>query len=584
MAYCDDDFAILGDDAQSHPQPPFATHRYVTSKSSTIVHHHLASISSPAKKGAVADDGGVEEHEGYGEAFGQTDVSKCPSAPAFHDHHCFVDTAIPFAPQHPAVEEDDADDEGGNDNNLELKGASISVSHHNLHHQQLAHHLPSKRDDLSDGESPYCYNSSGAANKKPKAMSSSGDYRKDREEWSDTAIGSLLDAYTEKFVQLSRGNLRGRDWEDVATIVSERCNRQKSAKSVEQCKNKIDNLKKRYKVECQRLSSSGLPGSHWTWFKKMEQLIGSSSSSKANLDDDKSVNLGSPATAARQMKRYPVTGPGPVSLNNNSKIKSLPTPRWKRVVLRINGMALSGGTQNVDPKVVMLIAKEIAIASGAGLEVAVVVGGRNYFCGDTWMTTIGIDKSSTFQIGMMASLMNSIMLQASLEKIGIEARIHSTLMLQEIAEPYIRRRAIRHLEKGKVVIFGAGAEAGNSILSTDTAAALRASESMFGDSFVVPLYCQKLDIVHANAVLKGTTSDDFYNCHSRNNNGGAFEHISFREFVSRGFTAVDIAALNICEESHIPIVLFSLLEPGNLTKALCGDQVGIMIDQSGRIN
>ncbi|WOK97294.1 hypothetical protein Cni_G06002 [Canna indica] len=572
MAYCDDDFGLLGDEAQSQPQPPFsAAHRYVASKPSSISHHHhlAAAIASPSKKGVVVDGGGGEDHEGYGEAFGQTDASKCPTAPSFHDHHCFADDANPFAPQHPAADEDEGDEDGGADNNPERKGTAASATHRNLHHQQLPQHLLPKRkdrDDLSDGESPY-YNSSAVAGKKSRPMSSSGDYRKDREEWSDTAIGSLLDAYTEKFVQLSRGNLRGRDWEDVATIVSDRCNKQKAAKSVEQCKNKIDNLKKRYKVECQRLSGGGLPSSHWPWFRKMEQLVGSSSSSsKAVLEDDKSVTLGGPATVVRQMKRCPVAASGPVSLNNNTKIKSL--SRWKRVILKISGMALlAGGPQNVDPKVVMLVAKEIAIANRAGLEVAIVVGGRNLFCENTWIAATGIDRSTTYQIGMMASLMNAIMLQGSLEKLGVEARIHSTLMMQEIAEPYIRRRAIHHLEKGKVVIFvGAGAGTGNPFLSTDAAAALRASE------------------IHADAVLKGTTADGLYNCHSRNSSTGAFEHISFRELVARGFTAMDMAALNFCEENNIPVVLFNLLEPGNLSKALCGDQVGTLIDQTGRIS
>ncbi|CAL9081650.1 unnamed protein product [Musa textilis] len=402
-------------------------------------------------------------------------------------------------------------------------------------------------------------------------MSSSGDYRKDREEWSDTAISSLLDAYTEKYVQLNRGNLRGRDWEDVATIVSERCNKQKVGKSVEQCKNKIDNLKKRYKVECQRLSSGGLPASHWPWFKKMEQLVGSSSSSsKAAPDDDKSITLGGSATVMRQIKRYPLSASDPVIVNTNSKMKALsnPRPRWKRVILKISGAALAGaGPQNVDHKVVMLIAKEIAIAKCAGVEVAIVVGGQNFFCGDTWIAATGIDRATTYQIGMMASLMNAIMLQALLENLGVEARIQSTLLMQEIAEPYIRRRAISHLEKGRVVIFGgAGGGTGNPLFSSDIAAALRASE------------------IHADAVLKGTTADGFYGCHSSNSNSNAFEHISYRELVSRGFTAIDMAALNICEENNTPVVLFNLLEPGIVSRALCGDPVGTLIDQSGRIS
>ncbi|RWW14847.1 hypothetical protein GW17_00021343 [Ensete ventricosum] len=215
----------------------------------------------------------------------------------------------------------------------------------------------------------------------------------------------------------------------------------------------------------------------------------------------------------------------------------------------------------------MLIAKEIAIANRAGVEVAIVVGGQNFFCGDTWIAATGIDRATTYQIGMMASLMNAIMLQALLEDLGVEARIQSTLLTQEIAEPYIRRRAIRHLEKGRVVIFGGAAGGtGNPLLSSDIAAALRASD------------------IHADAFLKGTTADGSYGCHSGNSNSNAFEHISYRELVSRGFTAIDMAALNLCEENNTPVVVFNLLEPGIVSRALCGDPVGTLIDQSGRIS
>ena len=144
---------------------------------------------------------------------------------------------------------------------------------------------------------------------KPSSASESGgggeyrvDYRKDREEWSDSAIACLLDAYTEKFTPLNRGNLRGRDWEEVAEIVSERCDNQKSCKSVEQCKNKIDNLKKRYKVELQRMNSGGFPVSQWHWFKKIEAIVGNSPSLKACSDEDRSG--GASSYMLRQSKRY----------------------------------------------------------------------------------------------------------------------------------------------------------------------------------------------------------------------------------------------------------------------------------------
>lgn len=149
------------------------------------------------------------------------------------------------------------------------------------------------REELSDGGTPYSY-------KKPRLPGGGGEYRKDREEWSDTAIACLLDAYLDKFTQLNRGNLRGRDWEEVAVIVSERCDKQ--SKSVEQCKNKVDNLKKRYKLERHRMNNGGVSASHWPWFKKMEQIVGNSLPSlKAVSEEDKSV--GGSASSLRQSKR-----------------------------------------------------------------------------------------------------------------------------------------------------------------------------------------------------------------------------------------------------------------------------------------
>ncbi|KAK9041330.1 hypothetical protein V6N11_016436 [Hibiscus sabdariffa] len=373
------------------------------------------------------------------------------------------------------------------------------------------------------------------------------EYRKDREEWSDAAIECLLEAYMDKLTQLNRGNLRGKDWEEVAVAVSERC--EKQSKSVEQCKNKVDNLKKRYKLERHRMSDGGITASHWPWFKKMEEIVGNSLPAKAVADEDKGV--ASPGNAVRQSKRYALATPSPVG-QITIKPKS---PKWRRVVFKISGASLAcTGPLNIDPKVAMLIAREIAIACRLGVEVAIVVGGRNFFCGDTWVTATGLDRSTAYQIGMMASVMNSLLLQSSLEKMGVQTRVQTAFSVQEVAEPYNRQRAIRHLEKGRVVIFGGiGADTGNPLFSTDTAAALRASE------------------IQAEAVVKGTNVDGVYDCHSQDNNA-TFEHISFRDLVSRGATAMDMMALTFCEENGIPVVVFNLLQPGNISKALCGDQ------------
>ncbi|KAJ6828443.1 uncharacterized protein M6B38_286575 [Iris pallida] len=588
MASCDDDFALIGgDEAQSHNHhhqhqaavvsffpaaAAAAAHRYVsTAKGGVLSGHPRPSLVShhPMDSKVVVGGGGGEDHEGFGEAFVQADCFD-DEDPGSNNNPFVSETHH----QHQHQQQDDDDD--GEDNNGKSR-AVVTVPHQNQHLQQVVSRSDPKRKDREelsdDGESPtpYCYNSGGSGTKKSRpaaapSSSSGGDYRKDREEWSDSAIACLLDAYTDKYVQLNRGNLRGRDWEDVATTVSERCDKQKAGKSVEQCKNKVDNLKKRYKVECQRLSSSNLPVSHWPWFKKMEQIVGSSSTSKVATDDDKSPALaGSSIAAMRQVKRYSVAACGSPSLANNFN-KKMSNPRWKRVVLKISGAALTGsGPQNVDPKVIMLIAREVALASRVGVEVAIVVGGRNFFCGETWVTSTGTDRTTAYQIGMMASAMNSSLLQASLEKIGVETRVQTAFLMQEIAEPYIRRRAIRHLEKGRVVIFGGiVAGTGNPLFATDTAAALRASE------------------INAEAVLKGVNTD-VYECHSRNNSV-TFEHISFRECASRGFTAMDMTALTFCEENNIPVVLFNFLEPGNISRALCGEQVGTLIDNSGRIS
>lgn len=538
MASCDDEFSLLSDDHHHHqhhqsttnhhhvPTPhhihqSYASHRFTPRASSVHAPPQpppnqpaqpiLAPSGSPKKIGGPIDE---EEEEEDAEDYG--DAAFCSSS---------------F--------------DNGDPNRLGV-GVDVRVE---------------KRKDQSDelGEEGGSYSSY----KRAKPSSSGGEYRKDREEWSDAAISCLLDAYTEKFTQLNRGNLRGRDWEEVAATVSERC--EKQSKSVEQCKNKVDNLKKRYKLERHRMSNGGVSISHWPWFKQMEQIVGNSLTMKVVSDEDRSV--ASSGNTPRISKRYVLPTPNTAGHMNNVKPKAVTSPRWRRVVFKISGTALAGtGPNNIDSKVAMAIAREVVMACRLGVEVAIVVGGRNFFCGDSWVTTTGLDRCTAYQIGMMATVMNSILLQSAIEKMGVQTRVQSAFMLQEVAEPYSRQRAIRHLEKGRVVIFGGiGAGTGNPLFSTDTAAALRASE------------------IHAEAVLKGTNVDGVYDCNSQDNNF-TFKHISFRELVSRGATSMDMTALTFCEENNIPVVVFNLLEPGNISKALCGEQVGTLIDQNGRIS
>ncbi|KAL5973569.1 hypothetical protein ACLOJK_030220 [Asimina triloba] len=412
MASCDDDFAILGDEATQqqpphhhHHHPHHSSHHHQPSSFATAAPHHARFVpaaapkpspssaalhhhASPTKKPVVPAGNGD-----YG------DSPFCSQPAGFRDKNdedvdARTAVAVPVNDA-PTVSNNTGNPASANpfaDDGIDRKSAKRK-----------------DRDDVSDGgNAPGSF--SHKKSKSASALAAStcggvGDYRKDREEWSDSAIGCLLDAYMDKFVQLNRGNLRGRDWVEVAAVVSERadqgktcCDKQKMSKSVEQCKNKMDNLKKRYKVELQRMGSSGSNVSHWTWFKKMELIVGSSLPAKASVSDDDKSN--SSVLTPRQAKRYRVGTPGSAVLVNNMKTKSLSNLRWRRVVLKISGAVLAGsGPQNVDPKVMMLIAKEVSTATRLGVEVAIVTGGRNFFCGDTWVATAGIDRTTAYQLG-----------------------------------------------------------------------------------------------------------------------------------------------------------------------------------------
>ncbi|GFQ05692.1 uridylate kinase [Phtheirospermum japonicum] len=299
----------------------------------------------------------------------------------------------------------------------------------------------------------------------------------------------------------------------------------------------------------------------------MVQIVGNSIAAKAAAAAaaaEKSSGDGCRSYSTRPNKRL-----GTLSNSCGGPIKSLKLKpsKWRRVVFKISEAALAGDApNNIDPKVATLIASEVSIACQVGVEVAIVVGGRNFFCRDAWVTSTGLDRCTAYQIRMMATVMNSILLQSALEKLGVQTRVQSAFSMPEVAEPYSRQRAIRHLEKGRVVIFGGiRAGMGNPLFSTDTAAALRASE------------------IHADAVLKGTNVDCVYVCDSRNNSIAA-EHISFRELAARGAPPMDIMAVTFCEENRIPVGIFNLLEPGNISRALCGDRVGTLIDQTGPVS
>ncbi|GBG88078.1 hypothetical protein CBR_g46449 [Chara braunii] len=209
-------------------------------------------------------------------------------------------------------------------------------------------------------------------------------------------------------------------------------------------------------------------------------------------------------------------------------------PRWRRVMLKVSGEALAGeGPGNIDPKITMSIAREVAAITRLGIEVGMVVGGGNFFRGSHWAGASGLDRASADQIGMIATVMNALFLQASLESLGVPTRVQTAFKMADVAEPYIRRRALRHLEKGRVVIFGAGT--GNPFFTTDTAAALRAAE------------------INAEVLLKATNVDGVYDSDPRKNPMAKLHHrVSYREVAIRGLSVMDITAITLCQENCIP--------------------------------
>ncbi|CAE5967755.1 unnamed protein product [Arabidopsis arenosa] len=238
---------------------------------------------------------------------------------------------------------------------------------------------------------------------------------------------------------------------------------------------------------------------------------------------------------------------------------SKPPLKWRRVLLKVSGEALAGDEeQNIDPKVTMAIAREVAAVTRLGIEVAIVVGGGNIFRGSTWAGCSGLDRSSADYIGMLATVMNAIFLQATMESIGIPTRVQTAFRMSEVAEPYIRRRAIRHLEKGRVVIFAAGT--GNPFFTTDTAAALRCAE------------------INAEVVLKATNVDGVFDDDpKRNPNARLLDSLTYQEVTSKDLSVMDMTAITLCQENNIPVVVFNLSEPGNIAKAIKGERVGTLI-------
>lgn len=232
--------------------------------------------------------------------------------------------------------------------------------------------------------------------------------------------------------------------------------------------------------------------------------------------------------------------------------------KLKKVLLKLSGESLMGEKQfGIDPNKVAAYAKDIKEASELGVEIAIVIGGGNIFRG-LQAKDGGVDRVSGDYMGMLATVINGIAIQNGLEKVGLVTRLVSAIEMKEISEPYIRRRAIRHLEKGRIVIFAAGT--GNPYFTTDSAAALRASE------------------INADAVLKGTRVDGIYTADpEKDPNAVKFSKISFAEVMQRKLQVMDMTAFTLCEENNLPIVVFDMDTPGNLQKLLSGNDIGTIV-------
>ncbi|MFD2597721.1 UMP kinase [Sphingobacterium corticis] len=232
--------------------------------------------------------------------------------------------------------------------------------------------------------------------------------------------------------------------------------------------------------------------------------------------------------------------------------------KYKRILLKLSGEALMGEqSYGIDINRVQQYAKDIQEIHSMGLEVAIVIGGGNIHRGMS-AEKAGMDRVQADYMGMLATVINSMALQDALEKNGLKTRLLTAIKMEQICEPFIRRRAVRHLEKGRVVIFGAGT--GNPYFTTDTAASLRAIE------------------INADAVLKGTRVDGIYTADpEKDPNAEKFEQISFTEVYEKGLNVMDMTAFTLCQENNLPIIVFDMNKPGNLKKLAEGNDIGTLV-------
>ena len=238
------------------------------------------------------------------------------------------------------------------------------------------------------------------------------------------------------------------------------------------------------------------------------------------------------------------------------------TPKYRRILLKVSGETLAGAKKfGLDPATLKAIAQEIKGVVDLKVQVGIVVGGGNIFRG-LEASAQGIDRAVADNMGMLATVVNALALQDALEKAGVPTRVMSAITMNEVAEPYIRRRAMRHLEKGRIVVFGAGT--GSPYFTTDTAAALRATE------------------IGAQAILKGTRVDGIYDRDpEKDGQAVMLPRLTYFEVLEKSLRVMDSTAITMAMEQHIPIIVFKMLEPGNMKRVVLGEQVGTIVETHG---
>ena len=233
-------------------------------------------------------------------------------------------------------------------------------------------------------------------------------------------------------------------------------------------------------------------------------------------------------------------------------------PAYRRILLKLSGEALAGSQgYGIDPLVIDRIASEVREVAALGVQIAIVIGGGNIFRGVA-ASAGGMERATADYMGMLATVINALALQDALEQHGIPTRVLTAIEMRSVAEPFIRRRAIRHLEKGRVVVFGAGT--GNPYFSTDTAAALRAME------------------IKADVILKATKVDGIYDADPMVYPGASrFDRISYLQVLEQGLKVMDATAISLCMDNRLPIVVFNLRTPGNIKRAIIGEPIGSLV-------